>query len=59
MAADGTEWLNEPRRMRSIGAMAMDVQFYFMVLPEAFDVLIYFDQTSASIQLGASPAPQN
>jgi erythromycin esterase-like protein len=57
--AAGSGWLAEPRMIRSIGAMATDVQFYFMNIPEAFDVLIYFEDTSASIPLGAAPATQH
>jgi erythromycin esterase-like protein len=56
--AAGSEWLAEPRKMRSIGAMAMDEQFYFMNIPQAFDVLIYFNETTASIPLGADATPQ-
>jgi len=59
--AAGSEWLAEPRKMRSIGAMATMAtgeQFYFMNIPEAFDVLIYFDETTASIPLGADSTPQ-
>jgi hypothetical protein len=41
--------------MRSIGAMAMDEQFFFVNLPELYDVLVYIEDTSASVMLGSGP----
>lgn len=50
----GGGWLAEPVKMRSIGAMAMEPeqQFFFFVIPDAFDVLVYFEQTTAAIPIG-------
>jgi erythromycin esterase-like protein len=52
-------WLTKSRKMRSIGAMAMDEQFFYTSLPQAFDVLVYFQETSPSIPLGANPASKH
>lgn len=41
-------WLAKPVRFRSIGALAMDNQFYPTDLCKAFDLLIYFEKTTAS-----------
>jgi erythromycin esterase len=48
------DWLATPREFRSIGSMALDYGFSVMPLIEMFDVLIYFDQTSAAT---AAPPP--
>jgi erythromycin esterase-like protein len=53
-AQDGREesaWLTERRPFRSIGAMAMEQQFFPVKLSEQYDALIYFDQTAPAIQL--------
>ncbi|MFC1543667.1 erythromycin esterase family protein [Gemmatimonadota bacterium] len=50
----GEDWLATPREFRSIGSMALDYGFAVMPLVEMFDVLIYFDQTSAAT---AAPPP--
>lgn len=47
-------WFGQPRPFRSIGAVAVDSQFYPMNLPKVFDALIYLDQTSR-----ARPIVQN
>ncbi len=44
----GSAWLMRSRSFRSVGALAMDQQFGSANLPELFDVMIYFDQTTAS-----------
>jgi erythromycin esterase-like protein len=48
-------WLIETRKLRSIGAKAMEQQFSPNTVTESFDVLIYFDATTAAIQLGSRP----
>lgn len=45
-------WLTRPVQFRAIGALAMDEQFGPITLPDAFDVLIYFDETTPSRLLG-------
>jgi erythromycin esterase len=55
-ATRGAGWLTEPRPFRSIGAKAMDQQFFPKNIVENFDVLIYFDSTSAAVQLGQRPS---
>ncbi|MHC4548585.1 MAG: erythromycin esterase family protein [Planctomycetota bacterium] len=47
----GSGWLAEPRPMRSLGALAQDVQFFPHQLTRAFDLLIYIEQTSAAVQM--------
>ena len=44
----GSGWLTRPRSFRSIGALAMEEQFGPANLCELFDVITYFDQTTAS-----------
>ena len=46
--APESSWLRRPHDFRSIGALAMAGQFRPMVVPDAFDVLVYFDQTRAT-----------
>jgi erythromycin esterase-like protein len=48
-------WLTEKRQLRSIGAKAMEQQFHTKTVTESFDVLIYFDETTAAVQLGSQP----
>ncbi len=43
-----SSWLRRPHDFRAIGAIAIDQQFFPIVAPDAFDALIYFDQTHAS-----------
>jgi erythromycin esterase len=43
-----SSWLRRPHEFRSIGALAVDRQFFPIVVPDAYDVLIYFDKTRAS-----------
>jgi len=51
----GSGWLTRSRSFRSIGALAMDEQFGPANVCELFDVITYFDQTTASRLLpGAS-----
>lgn len=45
---DAAAWLTRPVRFRSIGALAMDEQFFPAMLPRAFDALIYIDATTAT-----------
>ena len=54
LRGDGAEWLAEPVEMRSIGAMATEPeqQFYFITIPDDFDVLVYFENTTAAIPIG-------
>jgi erythromycin esterase len=47
-AEAGGTWLREPRLFRSIGARAVDWQFFSAPVAERFDVLIYFDRTTAT-----------
>ncbi|MBI1743387.1 erythromycin esterase family protein [Candidatus Acetothermia bacterium] len=51
-----TDWILGPRLFRSIGAVYRDdsprAYYYNASLPEEFDVVIYFDDTSPSILLG-------
>jgi erythromycin esterase len=46
--APASSWLRRPHDLRSIGALAMERQFYPSVVPNLYDVLIYFDKTTAS-----------
>jgi erythromycin esterase len=41
-------WVAEPRPFRSIGALAMDAQFFPTRVSESYDVLVYFDKTEAT-----------
>lgn len=51
-------WLFEKVDFRSIGAMAIDHAFRPVVIADKFDLLIYFDSTSPSVQLNtARPDP--
>jgi erythromycin esterase len=43
-----SSWLRRAHDFRSIGALAMDQQFYPAVVPDLYDALIYFEQTKAS-----------
>ena len=51
--APESSWLRRTHEMRSIGTVAMDRQFFPIVAPDAYDVLIYFDQTHASASFRA------
>lgn len=46
--AASSSWLTQPMQFRSIGAMAMDEQFFRTNVSQAFDVIIYFDKTKAT-----------
>ena len=54
-ASTASDWLFGPRRFRSIGAVYDDANpnnyFYSARLPEEFDVMIYFQETSPSVLL--------
>ena len=50
-------FLAEPHGFRSIGALATDNQFAPTRLATQFDVVIYFDHTTASLRLPAGPMP--
>jgi erythromycin esterase len=41
-------WLAKPQLFRSIGALAMDQQFYPTTVADDYDLLIYFDRTTPS-----------
>ncbi|MBC7771348.1 MAG: erythromycin esterase family protein, partial [Pyrinomonadaceae bacterium] len=45
-------WAAAPTPMRSIGAMAMESQFFPVVPRDLFDVLIWQEETTASVPLG-------
>jgi erythromycin esterase len=47
-------WLGTAHDFRSIGAVAMDQAFNPSVLARQFDVIIYFDRTTASAELAPS-----
>lgn len=49
-------WLTEAMPMRSIGARAMDQQFFPTVVRESYDVLAYIRDTSAARQLASKAA---
>jgi len=51
----GAAWACTPRPMRSIGAMAMDQQFFPVVANDLFDVLVWEEETGASVPIGKSP----
>jgi erythromycin esterase len=55
--APAAAWLTAPHRFRSIGSMAMDQAFSSRTLAKDYDMLIYFDQTSPSVQLGGQRRP--
>lgn len=57
--APESSWARRPHDLRSIGALAMDRQFYPVVVPDAYDVLIYFDKTKASACFRASGVAQH
>lgn len=42
------KWLARPHLLRSIGALAMEDQFFPVSAPALYDVLVYVDKTSAS-----------
>ncbi len=44
----GSAWLTKPVNFRSIGALAMEQQFFPWPLTKAFDGLIYIDKTTAA-----------
>jgi erythromycin esterase len=44
----GSAWLAGPLEHRSIGALHVESAFFPAVLPEEYDVLIFFDKTSPS-----------
>lgn len=44
-------WVAEPVEFRSIGAMAMDDAFSAKILADHYDALIYFEQSTPSVQL--------
>jgi len=52
--ASGSSWISEQLQIRSIGAGAMDAQFFPVVPRDIFDVLIWQSQTNASRPI---PAP--
>jgi erythromycin esterase len=58
-ATPATSWLAGPRQMRSIGAAFKPSRpgdyFYDVALPTRFDLIIYFDATSAAIGLPYDP----
>jgi len=51
-------WLKESKPMKSIGSVARDDPYGNIPLSEYFDIMIYFDQTSASYSFG-KPSTRN
>jgi erythromycin esterase len=49
--SSSSNWLAEPINHRSIGALAMGGAFFPNELTKSFDLLIFFDQTTASVLL--------
>jgi erythromycin esterase-like protein len=47
-----SEWLLQPLQLRSIGALAMDQQFYPANLSKLFDLVVFLDETTATRGLG-------
>jgi erythromycin esterase len=54
--APESSWLRRPHDLRAIGTVTLDRQFFPSVVPDAYDVLIYFDQTHASASFQARGA---
>jgi hypothetical protein len=50
--APAAECLTRPHRFRSIGALAMDLQFQPQTVPAEFDVLVYIDKIAAMRRFG-------
>ncbi|MBI3864292.1 MAG: erythromycin esterase family protein [Planctomycetia bacterium] len=50
--SDDSGWLAKPHPFRSIGALAMDQQFYPVELPALFDAVIHLEETTAAQPLG-------
>jgi erythromycin esterase len=46
--APESSWAHRPLNLRSVGALAMQTQFFPLVISDAYDALIYFDKTGAS-----------
>ena len=46
------KWLSSPKPLRSIGSTARDEPYQETTIAEYFDLMIYFDQTSASYSFG-------
>ncbi len=46
--APESSWLRRLHDFRAIGTVALDRQFFPIVVPDAYDALIYFDQTHPS-----------
>lgn len=51
----GAAWLREPRPFRSIGALAMDEQFFPAPVADQFDLLIWIRDTTPARQLATPP----
>ena len=47
----GSGWLVAPIGHRNIGALAMGPAFFPSELPACYDILIFFDHTTASVLL--------
>jgi erythromycin esterase-like protein len=52
-------WLCETRLFRSIGARAMDRQFYPTPLRSNYDLLIFVEETTPARQLASRPGPRD
>jgi erythromycin esterase-like protein len=52
--APQSSWARRPHDLRSIGALAMERQFFPVVVPDVYDALIYFDKIKASARFRAS-----
>ena len=47
----GSGWLAEPLEHRNVGALAVGSAFYAQTLPDAYDLLVFFDRTNPSVTL--------
>jgi hypothetical protein len=56
---EGSGWLCESRPFRSIGAMAMDRQFYPTPLRSNYDLLIFVEETTPARQLATRSGPRD
>ena len=51
-------WLKDPKPLKSIGSVARDAPYRNIPVAEYFDIMIYFDQTTASHSFG-KPGTRN
>jgi erythromycin esterase len=57
-ARPASAFLTAPHDFRSVGALAMDSQFFPTPLASRFDVVLYFDHTKPSTRLTAQSGPR-